>query len=489
VTLPRETEVEILRLHYSEHWRIGTIARQLGVHADAVRRVLAIRSQTETGKRGGRQSTLLPYADFIEQTLTSFPTLRSTRLYDMLRERGFSGSVRTVREYVSKARPKPSSQAYLRLEVLPGEQAQIDWAHVGKVPVLGGTRSLWLFVIVLAHSRALWGEFVFDLSVHSLCRSLIRAAAYFGGVTRQWLFDNPKTVVQQRIGDAVRFHPTLLALCAHFRVQPRLCGVRKPEDKGKVERSIRYLRDRFLGGRHIDDIDTGNRELLRFLDEVAHRRAHPVQKTRTVGDVLAEERSRLLALPDPLPSTEHTTPISIDSQAFVRFDTNRYSVQSQYAEHTLTLAVDDFVLRMLDGEAEVARHKRSYGRNQVIEEPAHRTEFVQQRRAAADLKGRERLRAICPRIDELLGHWVHDGRLIGAMCSRLSRVLDLYGDNIFAGAVVDVLDSGATDFGALTVACEHRRRRLARPIPVQVNMPAHIPDRDVVPHDLEGYNE
>jgi hypothetical protein len=144
--------------------------------------------------------------------------------------------------------------------------------------------------------------------------------------------------------------------------------------------------------------------------------------------------------------------MSIDRQAFVRFDTNHYSVPSQYAEHTLTLAVDDVVLRVLDGEAEVARHARSYGRNQVIEDPAHRAELVQQRRSAANLKGRDRLRAVCPRIDELIKHWVHDGRLIGPMCSRLVYVLDLYGESVFAAAVGDVLATGTTDFGALNIA-------------------------------------
>ncbi|MBE7450056.1 MAG: DDE-type integrase/transposase/recombinase [Kofleriaceae bacterium] len=82
----------------------------------------------------------------------------------------------------------------------------MDWAFVSKLPFPGGERQLWLFVMVLAHSRAMWGEFVLDLSVHSLCRSLVRASSAFGGVPRQWLFDNPKTIVLERVGTAVRFH-------------------------------------------------------------------------------------------------------------------------------------------------------------------------------------------------------------------------------------------------------------------------------------------
>jgi len=74
----------------------------------------------------------------------------------------------------------------------------------------------------------------------------VRACRYFRGTARQWLFDNPKIVVLERHGDAVRFHPELLALSGQLCVAPRLCGVRKPQQKGKVERAMRYLRERFF---------------------------------------------------------------------------------------------------------------------------------------------------------------------------------------------------------------------------------------------------
>ena len=281
-----DTCAEIVRLHFAEHWKVGTIAAQLGLHPDVVRRVLGI---GEVRVPGEPRATLLdPFRDFIRSTLASYPTLRATRLFDMLRGRGYLGSVRTLRNYVATVRPRKSRDVFLHTEPLIGEQAQIDWAYIGKLPVPGGERALWLFVIVLSYSRALWGEFVLDLSVHSLCRSLVRAARAFGGVTRQWLFDNPKTVVLERVGSAVRFHPALLALCADMRVQPRLCGVRQPQHKGRVERAIRYLRDRFLAGRTILSVSDGNQQLEHFLADIAHPRPHPVLAPRTVGDVFAE---------------------------------------------------------------------------------------------------------------------------------------------------------------------------------------------------------
>ena len=268
-------EAEIVRLHFAEHWRVGTIAAQLGIHADVVRR--AIGRDPERSDALPRPRLVGPYRDFIAETLARYPRLRATRLHDMLAERGYRGAVRTLREYVAEVRPRPQREVYLRTETLPGEQAQIDWAYVGKVAVPGGERALWLFVLVLSYSRAMWGELVFDLTVHSLCRSLVRAGDALGGVTRQWLFDNPKTVVLERSGDAVRFHPTLYDLCAEMRVQPRLCAVARPEHKGKVERAIRYVRDRFLAGRTLSGLAEGNAQLARFIAEIAHARPHPVQ--------------------------------------------------------------------------------------------------------------------------------------------------------------------------------------------------------------------
>lgn len=489
MTASADLECEILRLHYAEHWPVGTIATQMAIHADVVRRVLGHRSSPDPTQVFRRSSMMEPYSAFIEDTLKQFPSLRATRLYDMLRERGFTGSPRTVRTYVAGVRPRAPAEAFVRIETLPGEQAQADWAHVGRLAVPGGERALWLFLVVLGHSRAMWGELVFDLSVESLCRSLTRAVAFFQGVPRQCLFDNPKTVVLERQGDAARFHATLLGLCARLHMQPRLCGVRKPEQKGKVERAIRFLRERFFAGRHILDIATGNAELLRFIREIAHERPHPRLTDRKVAEVFEEERRALLPLPDPLPSTETARPAFVDKSASVRFDTNLYSVPPEHVGQTLALAVDDRELRVLEGGREVARHARSFGRHQVIEDSRHRAAILAAKPGAHEVKGRDRLRAICPRIDELLARCIRDERLTGAFISRLARLLDLYGDRVFKGAIEDVLDRGGSDIKTIVVACERRRKAESQPVPVEVELPAHIPDREVIPHSLENYDE
>ena len=487
MTVAPEIEAEIRRLFFAEHWKVGTIARQLDVHHDVVRRVLnLLPPPAATGPPAQR---LDPYREFIAAQLKDYPRLRATRLFDMIQPRGYRGSVRTLRRWIARVRPAPASEVFLRLQPLAGEQAQIDWAHVGTIPVPGGERSLWVFLMVLAYSRALWAELVFELTADSLCRSLVRGTTWMQGSARQWLFDNPKSVVLERHGDAARFHPDLLEVAGHYHVQPRLCAVGKGNQKGRVERAVRYLRERYFAGRRITDLATGNRELARFLETIALPRPHPVFRDRSVAVVLAEERPQLLPLPATAPATDRIVSLAADKTASVRFDTNLYSVPPASASKTLTLVVSDTAVRVLDGTLEVARHHRCWGRRQLIELPEHRAEILRLKRAARELKGRDRLRALVPTIDTLYTRWIDAGRSLRHTTAFANRLLDLYGEAIFIHAITEILARGLHDPGALAQLCEQQRRARPRPVPVEIALPSHVLDRDVIPHNLEDYDD
>ena len=490
MTIDLAKEHEIRRLHDAEKWKRGTIAATLGVHPDVVDRVLDAGATRGMATRS-RASLVDPFADFIEETLKAYPRLRATRLFDMMRVRGFEGGIAIVRRHVAEVRPIPRAEVYLRTERLIGEQAQVDWAQVGHLPVDGGTRALWVFVIVLAYSRAMWAELVFDLTIESLRRSLVRAASFFDGVPRQWLFDNPKIVVLERHGDAVRYHPGLLDIAGALRVQPRLCRPRRPTDKGGVERAVRYLRDRFFAARVITSVEDGNRQLVDFLRQTADARPHPRFRDRTVAEVFAEEKPRLLALPSVLPETDLIAPASVDTTASVRFGTNLYSVPARYARsrETLTLVASDVEVRMLDGDVVVARHARSWGKHQRIEDAGHRRELLEQKHAARGAKGRDRLLSEVEGIAALYTRWVEVGRNIGLMTARVGKLLDLYGADVLARAVADVLARGLHDPGALALRCEEARRNAHRPMPVVLELGAHVPDGNVIPHDLGQYDK
>jgi transposase len=484
-----ERQAEVRRLYYAEHWKVGTIVNELDEHHEAVERVLGLREK-HARARAPQETLLDPYKALVQEHLERHPRLRATRLFDMIEGRGYEGSERAVRRYVATVRPKPAKEAFLSLDALPGEQAQVDWGHVGTIPVAGGKRALWVFVMVLAHSRAIWAELVLDLTVYSLLRSLSRAVAFFEGTPRTFLFDNPKIVVLERHGAAIRFHPLLLSLCGSYCVSPRLCGVRKPQQKGGVERAIRYLKERFFAARRISSLARGNDELITFLATKAMSRMHPRLAGRTVSSVYADEKRSLLRLPASLPVTDEILPVAVDKTAFVRFDGNRYSVPPEsVTTGSLTLVADDVQIRLLDGETEVARHARVWGRHQSIEKPEHRAALIAQKRGAAEGKGRDRLRAEIPAIDALLSRWVEDGRNVGSLTARTLSLLDLYGATVVAAAVADVLARGVADIGALALACERLRKGRGEPVPIPMSLGDHVQDRDVLPHDLGGYDD
>lgn len=485
MTVDKETEAEIRRLFFGEHWKKGTIVAQLGVHEDVVARVLGPHGP-EPQRKEPRRRVLDPYQGFVLDTLERYPTLVATRIYDMLSERGYTGSIRTLRRFVLLNRPTLPCEVYLRIETLPGEQSQVDWAHVGRIRVQGGVRPLYCFVLLLRHSRAMWAELVLEQTTVSLLRSLVRAAQYFGGVSREWLFDNPKSIVAARMGRAIRFQEELVELSSLLHVALRAARIRTPTDKGGVERAIRFLKTRFFPARLIPSLESGNAALWHFLETVAMTRQHPTQKDKTVAEVFAEEKARLLPLPAATIPTDLVTSVPSDKTAFVHFDGNRYSVRDDAASRILTLVASDTEVRLLDGKRVVGQHVRSWGKNGTHELPAHRAVVLAHKPGARDGKGRDRLRAEIPRIDELMRLWLEDGRYVGSLIARTLKLLDLYGPTVLTAAVDDLLAKGSHDYGALAILCEKRRTRPRRVLPLE--LAAHVVDRDVIPHDLGDYD-
>lgn len=490
MTLRPEDVANIRRLHFAERWRVGTIVTQLGFHRDAVRHALGLDSPRRCIPRP--LSPLEAFKDFIHDTLLRYPTLRATRLFQMIRDRGYAGSVKALRRYVRGVRPRRGRAVYVRVETMPGEQAQVDWAMIGRCDVPGGRRDLWLFVMVLAYSRMLFAQCVWDLTNVSLRRSLLDAHAFFGGSPREWVFDNARCVVVARDGAQVRFHEGLTELSGQLLTSPRVCKVRAPQEKGKVERAVRYVRESFLAGRTLSSPAQANDELAAFLRDVAPARKHPVDGARTVAEVFADERPRLLALPSPMPTRECVQPVMVDATAAVRFDGNAYSVPARYAaperRGDLSVCSDEALVRVLDGASEVARHARCWGRRQRVEDAAHRAEVVALRPGTTPLKGRERLRNELPGVDALIARWFEDGRNLGSVVAHTLRALDLYGADAMRRAVEEAVRRDLRDPTALLALADRARRADELPPRTAPRFGAHVPERDVSQHDLGGYD-
>jgi len=184
----KDTEAEILRLYHTEAWPVGTIAAQLSVHEDVVRRVLS--TKLAPRPRPVRPTMLDPFMDFIEETLRRWPTVCASRLYDMCVDRGYRGSPDHFRHRIRRLRPKKAAEAYLRLKPLAGEQGQVDWGHFGRIPHGRARRQLVAFVMVLSHSRMIFVRFFRDAKMASFLAGHVEALQFFGGCPRILLYEN-----------------------------------------------------------------------------------------------------------------------------------------------------------------------------------------------------------------------------------------------------------------------------------------------------------
>ena len=374
-----EIRARIRRYFYAEHWKIGTIASELGVHPDAVRN--AIESERFKSSKPLGPSVVDPYLEFLRHTLEQHPRLRATRLYQMIRDRGYAGSVVQLRRTVARLRPH-SREPFLQLQTFPGEQAQVDWAHFGHVMVGRAKRALSCFVMTLSYSRALYLEFFFDQTMENFLRGHVHAFEYWTGQPRVILYDNLKSAVLERRGNQIQFHPRLIELSAHYHFAPRPCQVRAGNQKGRVERAIRYVRDSFWAGRTFSTLVECNRQALLWRDQVAHQRRWPGGDDRTLADVFAEEQPRLLPPPLHAFSTDRIEAVRSHKTIYVRFDLNDYSIPPEAVGRQLTLVASDVTVRILDGSFEIARHHRTYDRHQLVLDPAHQEAVLKIKRKA-----------------------------------------------------------------------------------------------------------
>jgi transposase len=481
-----ELRARIRRLFYAEHWKIGTIASELSVHHDTVRHAIDSDRFLPVGRPKG-PSLLDPYKPLVLETLDQHPRLRATRLFEMLRTRGFLGSVQQVRRFVKVVRPRGPRDAFLRLETLAGEQGQVDWASFGSLRIGRAERKLSCFVMVLSFSRGLFARFALDQTLESFLRGHVRAFEAFGGAPRQLLYDNLKSVVLERDGQLVRYHPRILELAGHYHFAPQPCAPYRGNEKGKVERAIHYLRYSFFQARRFSDLDELNMQLAAWLDEVAMAR---LRDGRPIRDWLADERPRLVPLPEHPFELDLVRAVSVGKTPYVRFDGNDYSVPHTMVQKTLSVAAGEKLIRVFDGPSEVARHPRSYDRGQRIEDPSHLEALGAEKKRARELRGRDRLRAHCPNAAAFLEALAHRNDRISSHTALLLTLLDRYGARELDAALLDALARGAVAAQSVAHILDQlsRQRHQKPPLPPQ---PLSDPRADVIvkPHQLGPYDK
>jgi transposase len=479
---------EILRLYHTEQWPIGTIAGQLQIHHSVVRRVLA-KDGVPRAKRP-RSSRLDPFLTLITSTWKQYPKLPASRLYEMCRDRGYRGSPDHFRHMVAAYRPRPAAEAYLRLKTLPGEESQVDWGHFGKLTVGRAQRDLLAFVMVLSYSRRIFLHFYLGQQTENFLRGHEGAFGAWSGVPRKVLYDNLKSAVLERQGDAIRFNPLLLDFARHYRFAPRPVAVARGNEKGRVERAIRYVRNNFFLGRRFKNLDDLNHQAQQWCEGPASQRRWVEDDRLTVAQAFEQERHLLLPLPNAPYPTHERRELTVGKSPYVRFDGNDYSVPHERVCQTVVVVASLQTVRILHRGVVVADHPRSFDRRQQIENPAHIERLVQHKRQARTHRGLDRLAAAAPSSRELLTRLAQRGANLGYATLRLLQLLDEFGTAPFEQAIREALHQEAPHPHAVRQILERWRRAEGRPPAVAVELPddPRVRDLTVRPHPLERYD-
>jgi transposase len=485
--IDRERIAEIRRLHLAEHWPVGTIAAELGVHHETVENALLDRPQP----RLVRPSRLDPYVEFMRETLDKHPRLRATRVFQMIQGRGYTGSARQVRRKVAQLRPRGVKEAFLRRRTFPGEEGQVDWGSFGRLRIGSADRPLNCFVLALSYSRNFYLEFFLDQIMESFLRGHDHALRDLGGVPRLLLFDNLRSAVLERHGEAVHFNPRLIEAASHYHFEPRACRPFRGNEKGGVERHIRYIRESFFAARTITTLERLNREALEWRDGVALLRRWPGDDRRTVADAFAEEQRLLLPLPEHPLDTDQLVPVCARKTIYVRFDKNDYTIPPKAVGEPLSLVASQTTVRILRGSDEIARHRRSYDRHERVEDPAHIEALLADKQAARGSVPCTRLLGAVPEAEEFLEAAFRKGESVAQYTGKLLLLLDDYGAPELRAAIQEALQKTTPRISSVAYILGKRRRlsRRVTPLAVDLSRRPDLAELYVKPHDPGVYDQ
>ena len=363
----RQEDAMSIEEMYQQGMNHTMIAAKLGIHRQTVSRTLQHGERKPVyGPRPTRPSMLDPYRHYLQQRIQTYPELSAVRLLDEIRQRGYRGSVTILRDYLTTLRPK-AIPIEVRFETEPGEQAQFDYGEertpFGKVHFLA---------LTLGWSRYLWCGYGFQQDLLTLLHQLDQGLQDLGGVPQTLLFDNSKTtVLHHPFRAAAEFHPEFLRFARHYGFRPLACQVRRPQTKGKVERTIGYLHHSFFYARQFHDLDDLNKQCREWLQSVANRRMHG-----TTGEIpqerWEEEKPLLRSLPDGpyLPLSAFSRRLSRDG--FLSFHGNFYSVPEGINGRLLEVRPTLRELAVYQKGQHLVTHPLSFHRGQWVIAPEHK---------------------------------------------------------------------------------------------------------------------
>lgn len=353
------------------------IARNLGCHRNTVRNVIH-KDQVIEKQTRDRPSYFDPYRNQIKAWIEK--DVSNLRMYEILKETyGISHTYDSLCKYIQKQFPK-TPEAFGVQVTSPGEEAEVDFGYAGPQPVnIPGTPIVrgktWVLAVKLSHSRARFHQVTRDQKVTTLTAGITAAFEYFGGVPRRLKIDNLKAAILQNQHYDLQYNQSFLEWASHYGCVVNPCTPYSPEQKGKVESEVKYVKNNFFVERSFTDWNDLVNQLSHWTHDYANRKVHSI--TRQIpGDVLLQtERATLLPLPETSYTTFEQAERCVGKNCHLFFKNNYYSAPSSLVGKTVTIRFAGNILRIIDRGVEVACHAVSAAVGQYITSRSHLPDY------------------------------------------------------------------------------------------------------------------
>ena len=301
-----------------------------------------------------------PYRELIEKMIREYGCTGQV-IFERLRENhGFDGSYWSIIRFIRRLEEK-EPEAFIRMEVAPGDQAQVDFGYGGKMfnPLEKRLQSAWGFMMTLSCSRHQFGKFVFDQKVETWLSLHREAFEFFGGVPREIVLDNLKAAIVKASLYDPHVHRAYLELAEHYGFLISPCRVRTPRHKGKVEAGgIKYLKNNFLPGRSFIDIDEANEKVLLWCMEKG-KRIHGTTKRIPLEVFDQVEKKALLSLPEKPFEICTWKECKLHPDCHIVFGSSYYSAPHRLIGNSLWVRATAKEIRLFFEHKQVAMHLRA----------------------------------------------------------------------------------------------------------------------------------
>jgi transposase len=429
-------KARVLHLREVEGLSMRQIARQLGVCAKRMRRML---QESPAPALCKKPSILEPYRHLIAAWYGDYPYLKAKQIYERLIPYGYRGSYRRVAELTEEYR-RLKPEVYHPLIFLPGEEAQVDWFFFNH-PRLGKVAG---FLYVLAYSRYAWGKFYPKTTFEFFLAGHLECFQHLKGLARRHRYDNLRSVVLSRKEKDIQYNPQFLDFSRFFGFSIHACNPYSGNEKGRVERPIRDARV-FLYGQDFVDTDDLNDKFRGWLNKRNQQVHRSTGKTPVV--LLSEER--LLGLPSgDYPPTRTKPAVGISKTALVEFETNHYTVPTSCVGQIAEIIAWPEKIEILVSSQKVAVHPRSFGKRELIRNPLHAEKLLERSGHFKYERILQLIQAMDPAFDHFLWAIKEEFEKLQA-AYELFHLLKIYSRTILASAVEELNGIGSFKIKAL----------------------------------------